>query len=297
MSQRFHALSPSSQADILLVITTLLAGAGWIFSKEALQGLEPIFFVSIRFTLAGLLLVLLGQGVLRRLTGLEFKQACLVGSVFSVAMILWILGLHYAHHVGIGAFLTSLGVVLVPFVGLLFGDRPDKSLWLSLPVVIAGLACLSLDSQFTFGWGEVFFLLAALLFAFFFVLNSRYSAKIATLPLTAIQLLITGAVAFVVSLLLEEQQWSQPASIWGWLLASAFIATSLRFYVQTKAQGMAPSSHTAIIMTLEPVWTALFAAFWLNEQMTLLQFSGCMLIFMAMLINRWRVIVQLMKRS
>ena len=84
MQQRFQALSRSSQADILLVITTLLAGAGWIFSKEALQGLEPIFFISIRFTLAGVVLVLLGQGVLRRLTGLEFKQDCLVYPVVSV---------------------------------------------------------------------------------------------------------------------------------------------------------------------------------------------------------------------
>jgi len=295
MPQRLTQLPSHTQADLLLILTTLLAGAGWIFSKEALQGFEPVHFISIRFTLAGLLLVLLGYRSLRRLTVTEFTQACKVGGLFSVAMILWILGLHYASHVGIGAFLTSLGVVLVPIVSLFFGEKPDRSLWLSLPVVIAGLGCLSLDSHFIFGIGELFFLLAALLFAIFFVMNSRYSARIATMPLTAIQLLLTGIVAFSVSLFMEQQIWQQTASIWRWLLASAFIATSLRFYVQTQAQGMASSSHAAIIMTLEPVWTALFAAFWLHESMSLLQFLGCLLIFTAMLINRWKVIWQLIR--
>lgn len=293
MSQRFTHLSRHSQADLLLILTTLLAGAGWIFSKEALQGLEPVQFISIRFFLAGLVLAVPGYAALRHLSLRAFCQSCLVGGLFSVAMILWIMGLHYASHVGIGAFLTSLGVVLVPLFSLVFGERPERSFWWSLPVVVAGLACLSLDEHFEFGIGEVFFLLAALLFAVFFVTNSRFSARIPTLPLTAIQLLITGGVAFLVSLLLEEPDWQQPAGIWGWLLASVLIATSLRFYVQTRAQGMAPSSHTAIIMTLEPVWTALFAALWLKESMSLLQFMGCLLILIAMLVNRWSVIRQL----
>jgi drug/metabolite transporter (DMT)-like permease len=86
---------------------------------------------------------------------------------------------------------------------------------------------------------------------------------------------------------LEEWNFNQPNAIWGWLIASVLIATSLRFLLQTRAQSMAPPSHTAIIMTLEPVWTALFAALWLDETMTPLQLSGCTLIFLAMLVNRW----------
>ncbi|SJZ75327.1 Threonine/homoserine efflux transporter RhtA [Oceanospirillum multiglobuliferum] len=289
-------MSQSTQADLLLVLTTLLAGAGWIFSKEALQGLSPVLFLGIRFSLAALVLVLLGYQSLRRLNQLELKQAATVGSVFAVAMVCWILGLHYASHVGVGAFLTSLGVVLVPLVSWLFGERPSITLWLSLPVVLAGLACLSLDSHFSFGWGEVFFLIAAVLFALFFVLNSRYAAKIPTLPLTAVQLVITGLVSFVLSFFLEDWQLQQPPMIWLWVVASAFIATSMRFYLQTRAQGMAPASHTAIIMTLEPIWTALFAALWLSETMTLLQIAGCALIFTAMLVNRWKVIWSLLHK-
>lgn len=33
----------------ILIITTFLAAAGWVFSKEAIQGLPPFGFIGIRF--------------------------------------------------------------------------------------------------------------------------------------------------------------------------------------------------------------------------------------------------------
>ena len=297
MRNAVMSLSRSTQADLLLVLVTLLAGAGWIFSKNAMAAFSPILFLSVRFLIASLFLGGMAATPLRKLNKEEFKKSALVGLVFGIAMTFWILGLFYGNHVGVGAFLTSLGAVLVPVVTLFFGEKASKSLWYSMPVVIAGLACLSLDSSFHFGWGELAFLTSAFLFALFFTLNSRYAASIPALPLTTIQMAITAAIAFTVSLFMEEWQWSFEWDIWGWIFASGIIATSGRFLFQTKAQGMAPASHAAIIMTLEPIWAALFASIWLGETMTGLQFVGCTLIFSAMLINRWQVIAHLLKRK
>jgi len=280
-------LSTHHKADLLLLLATLLAAAGWIFSREAVQGLAPLLFMALRFISAGLVLAVIGWAAMRAFTRQQWQSACLVGTFFGTALTFWILALAMASHVGIGAFLTGLGVVLVPLISLFFGDRSGPYVYLSIPFVIAGLACLSLDSEFHIGVAEMLFLLSALFFSFTFILNSRAAARLPVLPLTAVQLLLTGVITGVISLFTEEWNFNQPADIWGWLIASALIATSLRFLVQTKAQSLAPPSHTAIIMTLEPVWTALFAALWLGESMTTLQFSGCALIFFAMLVNRW----------
>ncbi|MBP0047570.1 DMT family transporter [Marinobacterium sp. AK62] len=280
-------MSTHHKADLLLLLTTLLAAAGWIFSREAVQGLSPLLFMALRFISAGLILAVIGWSAMRAFTPAQWKSACLVGAFFGTALSFWILALEMTTHVGVGAFLTGLGVVMVPLISLLFGDRSGPYVYLSIPFVIAGLACLSLDSEFHLGLAEILFLLAALFFSFTFILNSRAAARLPTLPLTAVQLLVTGLITGILSTLMETWQFNQPASIWGWLIASALIATSLRFWVQTKGQSLAPPSHTSIIMTLEPVWTALLAALWLGETMTLLQFSGCALIFFAMLVNRW----------
>ena len=68
------------------------------------------------------------------------------------------------------------------------------------------------------------------------------------------------------------------------------LATSLRFFLQIKAQGIVPLSHAALIMTLEPVWTGLIAMVWLGERMSGVEFSGCSLIFLALLVDRWALI-------
>ena len=279
------------QADLLLLLTTLIAAAGWIFSKETLAGLQPQLFIALRFTGAGLLLAVFCIQPLRQLNFKQLISACKVGCFFGLAMIFWILGLKFSQHLGVGAFLASLGIVMVPLLNRLTGgERPPALVYLSLPLVLTGLALLSLDKDFYLGIGEASFLLAAFFLALMFIYNNRAAASVPTLPLTAIQLLVTGLITGLVSLATEEWDFNQPKVIWGWFLASLLLATSLRFLLQTWAQSMAAPSHTAIIMTLEPIWTAIFASLWFAQTMSLYQILGCSLIFSAVLVNRWPAI-------
>lgn len=275
------------QADLLLVVVTLLAAAGWIFSRETVAGLPPLTFIALRFTGAALLLALLSRPALRNLTGEQWRTALRIGVLFGIAMVFWVIGLKLTNHIGVGSFLCSLGLVMVPLVSLVFGEPPRLSAWIALPFALAGLACLSLDGEFQLGVAEGCFLMSALIFAFMYVLNSRAAARTPAMPLTAIQLLVTGVITGVGALLFEPATLSQPPAIWGWFFASLLIATCLRFVLQTYSLGLSPPSHSAIIMNLEPVWTALLAALWFSERMSGLQLSGCALIFLAMLVNRW----------
>jgi drug/metabolite transporter (DMT)-like permease len=137
-----------------------------------------------------------------------------------------------------------------------------------------------------------FFLAAALSFSVHFNLNSRFAAGIPALPLTAIQLGVTGLVAlFLFGLFEAAPQWPV-ASIFGWLVVSVLFGTCLRFFLQVKAQGMAQVSHAAVIMTLEPVWVALLSSVWFSERMSPVQLSGCFLIFSALLVSRWRLLLR-----
>ena len=75
------------QADLLLLLTTLIAAAGWIFSKETLAGLQPQLFIALRFTGAGLLLAVFCIQPLRQLNFKQLISACKVGCFFGLAMI------------------------------------------------------------------------------------------------------------------------------------------------------------------------------------------------------------------
>ncbi|NVK39999.1 MAG: DMT family transporter [Oceanospirillaceae bacterium] len=281
------------QADLLMVLVTLLAAMGWVFSHEALQTLPPMGFIGVRFLLAGLLVSAAGWQQVRGLAPSAWRRAVATGAVMGVAMLCWILGLFHATHLGVGAFITSLGVVLVPVVGwLFFRLTPTASTWVAVLVASLGMGCLSLQGGFHFTPSDAFFVASAVMLAVHFNLNSRYVVSIPPVALTGIQLSVVGLIALVVSSLLESWRFAPGWDAIGWLMASVLIATSLRFFLQIKAQGMASASHAAIILTLEPVWTAIVGMIWLGERMGTLQVVGCSLIFLALLINRWRWLLQ-----
>lgn len=285
------------QADALLLLVTLLAAGGWISSKEALAGMPPMLFIGTRFLLAGFILTLFAWPALRRMPARRVRRGAFVGLLFSAAIACWVLGLEHSTHLGESAFIHSLGILLVPIVArLLFGDRPPRTTWIALPVALTGFVFLSLNAGFTIEASQLFMVCSALCFAVLININTRVVRNLPPLPFATLQLLVVGTALTLISLLTERETPSLSPSIVGWFLASALLASSLRFYIQIKAQSMTTPSHAAVILMLEAVWTALLAGWWFSETMTLLQLIGCGLIFTALLINRWYWVRKVLQR-
>ncbi len=308
-------MSDSHKSDLLLVLVTLLAAISWMFSKEAILLMPPLLFMGVRFLIAGGLLAIIAWRPLCALNGDQIRRGLGTGSVFGIAMSLWIMGLFYGTSMGEGAFLTSLGVVIVPVIArCLFGEAQPASTWIAVPIAICGLALLSLKNGFHPQAWQLLFVLSAGIFALYFNLVTRatnqrrvvnrqglsiHKHRIPALPLTAIVLSTVGLITLIASLALEYPvQLSVPVTdpaLIGWVLASAVIGTSGRFLLQTYAQSLSPNSHGVVILILEPVWVALFAANWFGESMTPLQIAGCGVIFTALIVNRWGVFSRVIK--
>lgn len=278
----------SLKADVLLIIVTLLAAISWMFSKEAVNEMPPLLFIGSRFLLAGVFLALFSK---RSLIGLNPKQwlaSAQVGLLFGMSMCLWIFGLFHAKNLGEGAFITSIASILVaPISYFIFKAKVSSSNWIALPVAFVGLALLGLENGFHPEPSQLFFLGAAVLLSLTFILNGRAAARMSATALTAISLSFVGIMGIAISAMTENWPEAATTSMWQWLLLSALIGTAARFLLQTYAQGLTTPSHAAVIMILEPIWTALIAAAWFNERMSELQLIGCSLIFAALIINRW----------
>jgi drug/metabolite transporter (DMT)-like permease len=285
-----------------------------MFSKEAVLMMPPLMFMAARFLIAGSVLALIALPALRRLNADQVKRSMGVGLVFGIAMSCWILGLFHGDSMGEGAFLTSLGVVIVPIIArVVFGESQPLSTWLAIPIAVAGLALLSLENGFRPEPGQLYFVVAAFIFALYFTLNTRAAnqrtvtnkqgetiekRKVPALPLTALALLTVGLVTLVESAISEP--WAPtlnnpPPILLVWVVASAIVGTAGRFLLQTYAQSLSVNSHGVVILVLEPVWVALFAAAWFGETMSALQLAGCGLIFTALLVNRWSALRRAIK--
>lgn len=306
----------ATQSDLLLIAVTLVAAISWMFSKEAIALMPPLLFMGLRFLLAAAFLACLGSRQLRQLTREHVLRSARVGIVFGVGMLFWVLGLAHSESMGEGAFLTSLGVLLVPIVARVFFAEPvPRSTWLAIPVALLGMAMLSLAHGFAVSAGQLYYLIAAVALAVFFTLNTRAatismrraSARQAAVAMTAVDplaltiiaLTSVGLVTLLCSMLFETAllpavQWS--FDVFFWLFASAIVGTAARFWLQTYAQSLTTQTSGAVMLILEPIWVALFAALWFGETLATLQLMGCVMIFLALLVNRWQMLRSIITR-
>lgn len=216
------------------------------------------------------------------------------------------MGLATGETMGEGAFLTSLGVILVPVVArIVFKEITPLATWMALPVAILGLVLLSSQHGFRISTAQSYYLVAASLFACFYALNTRATNAevqqhpVHPLAMTTILMFMASLVTGAASLAFESQHWSKidiSSILVVWVLASAIIGTALRFLMQTYAQSLTQSTNGAVILVIEPIWVVLFSAFWFAERLSLLQLIGCSFILAALLVNRWNVITTGIKK-
>ncbi|MEZ8101853.1 DMT family transporter [Vibrio bivalvicida] len=280
-------MNAERKAAWILFITTALAGLGWIFSKETIQGLPPFGFVGLRFLVASICLLPLCYKRFRDLTTQLLLQAIGGGSILALALLTWVYAISISETLGEGAFIVSLSMIIVPIIAwVLYQERPKRAFWVSMPIAIAGLAMLSLTDGWQSSAGQLWFLANACLLALHFNVNSKLAQKVPVLMLTCIQLFVTGVLALVASLIFETIPESVETSIWGWFALSALLATSLRYVMQTLGQKGCNPANAALIMLLEPIWTVILSILWYGEQLSRNKLIGCSLILLALIFYR-----------
>ncbi|WP_319782009.1 DMT family transporter [Oceanisphaera sp. IT1-181] len=283
---------PERRGDLFILAATLLASAGWLFSKEALNGLPPAGFVGWRFLLAALVLLPFCYRHLRSTSPELLLKAAAIGLVMTLNLIFWIQAISHSAGIGEGAFIMSLAMLMVPpLAWLIFKERPQRQFWVALPIAILGLLLLTMGNGLSLSLSQLLFLLASLSLALYFNLNSRFARRIHPMALTCVQLAVTGIMHLLYSGLFEQWPEEILPVTWGWFAASVLLATSLRFVCQSVGQKYSHMGNAALIMMLEPIWTVLISVFWYHEPMPIQKVFGCVLILLALLSYRSRNLI------
>ncbi|MGB2079696.1 MAG: DMT family transporter, partial [Vibrio sp.] len=281
-------------------LTTLLAGLGWIFSKEAIAGLPPIGFLGMRFLLASLFLFPFCYREFKQISWQQIRTAALVGGILGLAVMLWVYAISITSSLAEGAFISSLSMLMVPIVAwVLFKQTPARMFWASLPIAIGGLFMLAVGNGFHPEVSQIWFLMSALCLAIHFNFNAKYAASIPSLVLVCIQMFSAGIIASSVSLMIEDLPHDVTPQIWGWFFLSVILATSLRYVMQTLGQKRTTPGNAAIIMILEPVWASSFSVLWYGESLQLSKIIGCLLILTSLFVYRGgpRLLERVMKNK
>lgn len=285
------------RAELILVFTTLLAGAGWVFSKEAIAGLPPFGFIGLRFVLASLLLLPFCLKALKAAPLADCLRALSVGGFLGCAIFSWIYAISISDTLGEGAFIMSLSMLIVPIVAwMLFKTKPIRAFWLSLPIAMIGLFLLSWKGSWTFDASQLWFLISAIGLAVHFNFNSKYSVRLSPILLATLQLFSTGVLGLILSYFTETWPSEISTTTWKWFGLSVVLATSLRYLMQTTGQKLANPTNAALLMLLEPIWTLILSVMIYHEPMPFNKILGCSLLLGSLIFYRLSSMIRLRKR-
>ncbi|MBS6374924.1 MAG: DMT family transporter [Erysipelotrichaceae bacterium] len=276
-----------SQANGILILVAMVWGAGFIATDGALEGFTPFWMVSIRFVIAGLLLLPFAWRGLRGVSSHDIGKGCLAGILLFLAFAFQTIGLQYTTP-SKNAFLTAVNVVLVPYlIWLLMKHRPTRKQVLCSLTCMIGVALLTLDGGLSnFSKGDVLSLICAVFFALHMMSLERYS-HIPPLSLTALQLLSAGISATLIALCTEPFPHLPSTRAFGSLLFLIFGSTLLAYLLQTWAQQHTSANTTSLILTMEALFASLFSFLLLHEVMSVKMIIGGLIIFASVVIMEW----------
>lgn len=262
--------------SLLLVGVTIVWGWTFVVVEDAIAVYGVLGFLAVRFGLgaAALAPVLASPARMSRRTLFVGGG---IGVVLALAYLFQTLGLLYTTPTNAGL-ITGLFVVFAPLTDrVFFGVRPSRQILLAVALSVVGLVLLAGYSPSGGLVGDALVLSCALALGVHIVLLSHYARDHDALGLAAAQMLSVAVLFFVVWPVFGEVS-VPPAEVWFALLLTGLVASAGAFYVQTYVQQRIPAARTAVILTLEPVFAALFGYWLAGDRLLAVQVFGALLI-------------------
>jgi drug/metabolite transporter (DMT)-like permease len=264
-----------------LLAVTACWGSTFFLIHDLLERVPTLDFLAIRFAIASLTLILLAPRALGRLTRESRRQAVVLGCLYGGAQILQTAGLAETP-ASVSGFITGMYVVATPvFAALILRTRIGGITWAAVAVAMVGLGVLTLGGL-SVGYGEALIFVAAMIYALHIVGLGAWSTPQEALGMSIVQLVV---ITVICTLCTASNGIVLPTRLDDWLsiLYMAVFAGAAAMIGQTWAQAHLPPTRAAIIMSMEPVFAALFAVLLGGESMTLRMVFGGLLVLTAML--------------
>ena len=184
-------------------------------------------------------------------------------------------------------FLTTLYVVFVPVISLLFGRRFDNKIWISIALSVIGMYLLCMNGSFYLEIGDALMILSALGFSVQILAVSRYSKRIDPVKLTLAQFIVEAILATIVMIVLERPGLSSIHSALPAILYAGIFSSGIAYTLQSLGQKNLNPAIASIAMCLESVFGTLSGWIVLGQKLSLREATGCILMFVAIVLTQF----------
>lgn len=288
---------------LLLVLAALIWGFAFVSQSIGADYVPPFAFCAMRSVLAALFLVpvIAVSKKIRQLHGKadgapktkEAKKAYAVGggicgAALFAASALQQIGIAYTTTAKAG-FITTLYVVFVPVVSLLFGHVPAKKIWFSVILGVTGLYFLCAAGNGgirNVGYGDLLMLACAFMFCVQILCVNHFVQYIDGIYLSFLEMVTETVIAAVFALIFEHPSMDGIRTALPAILYAGIMSSGVAYTLQIVGQKDLDPTVASLAMCLESVFSAVGGWLLLKENLTGIEFFGCALMFTAIVISQ-----------
>lgn len=281
------------RGSLAILVATVIWGSAFIAQSVGMDYIGPFTFQTMRSVLAVPFLIVVifliernpAKSIEKWMQPELWKAGLPCGIALFIAAGLQQMGIVHTT-AGKAGFITAMYIVLVPILGIFLHKKPPITSWIGVVLAVIGLYLLSCVGVSQVNIGDVYLLGCALGYAVQITLIDQMGSAVDGLRLNCVQSLFCGIFSGTVMFLTEEPVLSNILACWIPLVYAGIFSLGIAFSLQIIGQQHLEPTPAALIMSLESVFAVLFGWLLLHERMSAAELSGCVLVFIAVILSQ-----------
>lgn len=276
-------------AVLLLLLTSFIWGLSFVAQSVSTESIGAFTFNGIRMVLGAIVLIPVAFKTLKihikdkAYMKRTIKGGLLMGLFLAAASMTQQIGIETTD-AGKAAFMTSLYMIIVPFISRIFGKKIEKKIWVCALIALAGMYMLCLSGGMSISRGDLYLFACAILFSCHILVIEKVSKDSDGVELSMFQFFFGGLMCLIGMLIFERPDLSSIKEAALPLAYAGFLSCGVAYTLQTVAQKYVQASKATLALSLESVWAAIGGALILSERLSLNELIGCALVFLAVLL-------------
>jgi drug/metabolite transporter (DMT)-like permease len=271
-------------ADFSLFMVAVVWGFNFVVIKDVLGRMDPMLYTMLRYVVSFVLLAAIMPRSLTRASRTDWLYGAILGVFYFSALVIQTYALQWTTP-GKSGFITGLSVAMVPFLYWAIGHRsPGIFQIVGALVATVGLGVLSLRGNFTISLADGLTLIGAFCYAMHITATGFFAPKVQPATLAVTQIAVSMALGLIITPFVTEVTLDLPWRAWlaiGWTALSGTVVAAV---IQSWAQRHTTSTHAAVLLCLESVFSAVFGVIFGMDTVTWRLLTGAGLIFSGILI-------------
>ena len=285
---------------LLLLLASFLWGFAFV-AQDLVKDIPPITVGMVRWFIGALFLFFVimvsdkvsknGRNLISK-KGFDFTKNEIIGGIvmgiiLSVASIFQQKGISEGTSGGKAAFITALYVVLVPIYALFLKKKIKLNVWVAIVVAVIGFYFLCITEDLTIVPSDIWIILSAAIYPIHILAIDHFAPKGDCIRMSCLQFFFAFLISGVSVLVIEpEINWGEIATHIGPFLYLGICSSGIAYTLQIVGQRNVHPAVASLILSLESVFGLLGAVIILGTELTLKEYIGAGMIFLAVLISQ-----------